>query len=326
MENQLKTIRWGIIGLGSIAHKFAQDLMTVDACELYAVASRSQEKADAFASQYKASKAYSTYAGLANDAQVDAVYIATPHALHKDNTIMCLKKGIAVLCEKPFAMNLEEVLEMITIAKQENVLLMEALWTYFLPHYQYVLKLLEAKTYGKILKMEADFGFYREFDDSARLFKKSLGGGSLLDIGIYPIFGALTMLGIPKRIEAEATFFKNGADSSCDMVFIYDYAKAYLKSTLLKETPTEAIVQCEKGTITLNSRFHEPSSVSISTNGSKETKDFTCDAFGYNYEIAHVNQLLRDGKTESDIMTFEFSKLLIKTLDDVREVIGLNYQ
>jgi len=134
------------------------------------------------------------------------------------------------------------------------------------------------------------------------------------------------MLGIPKRIEAQATFFRNGADSSCDMVFIYNHTKAYLKSTLLKETPTEAIIQCEQGTITLHSRFHEPSSVTISTDGSKKTKDFKCTEFGYNYEIAHVNELIRDGKTESDVMTFEFSKLLIKTLDDVREAIGLKYE
>ena len=326
METQTKTIRWGIIGLGNIAQKFAQDLMTVEGCELYAVASRSQEKADSFASEYNVPKTYSSYEALANDAQVDAVYIATPHSLHKENTILCLEKGIAVLCEKPFAMNLEQVTEMIAVAKAQNVLLMEALWTYFLPHYQYVLKTLENKTYGNFLKMEADFGFYREFDDTKRLFKKSLGGGSLLDIGIYPIFAALSILGIPNNIEARATFFDNGADSSCNMTFHYDnQVKAYLKSTLLEETPTEAIIHCEKGTIKLQSRFHEPTSITIESEKGKETLNFKSDTFGYNYEIAHFNQLIRDGKTESDIMTFEFSELLIKTLDDVRMKIGLEY-
>jgi len=292
METPTKTIRWGIIGLGRIAHKFAQDLMTVEGCELYAVASRSQEKADDFASEFKVPKAYSSYEDLANDTHVDAVYIATPHALHKENTILCLKKGIAVLCEKPFAMNLEEVIEMIAVAKAHNVLLMEALWTYFLPHYQYVLKALENKTYGKILKIEADFGFYREFDDSARLFKKSLGGGSLLDIGIYPIFAALSILGKPKEIEAEATFFENGADSSCDMIFGYDdQTKAYLKSTLLQETPTKAIIHFEKGSITLHSRFHEPTSITMISEKGEETHNFKSETFGYNYEIGHFNQL-----------------------------------
>lgn len=327
METQAKTIRWGIIGLGRIAHKFAHDLQTVKGCELYAVASRSQEKADEFASEFKVPKAYSSYEALANDMHVDAVYIATPHALHKENTILCLKKGIAVLCEKPFAMNHEEVTEMIAVAKAHNVLLMEALWTYFLPHYQYVLKALKNKTYGNILKMEADFGFYREFNDDARLFKKSLGGGSLLDIGIYPIFAALSMLGKPNTIESRATFFDNGADSSCDMVFSYEkQTKAFLKCTLLHETPTKAIIHFEKGSITLHSRFHEPTSVTIDSEQGKETLNFKSETFGYNYEIAHFNQLLRDGKTESDIMTFEFSKLLIKTLDEVRRIIGLKYE
>ncbi|MGM5470118.1 Gfo/Idh/MocA family protein [Flavobacteriaceae bacterium LMO-SS05] len=326
MDGQAKSIRWGIIGLGRIAHKFAQDLRTVEGCELYAVASRSQDKADAFASEFKASKVYNSYEALVNDTQVDAVYIATPHVFHKENTIMCLKHGIAVLCEKPFAMSLEEVTEMTNIAQEQDVLLMEALWTYFLPHYQFVLKTLESKTYGAILKVEADFGFHREFDDTSRLFKKSLGGGSLLDIGIYPIFAALSMLGKPKQIEAQATFYENGVDSSCDMVFHYDnQVKAKLESTLLKQSPTEAVIYCETGTITLHSRFHEPTTITLSTNHSQEIKAFECDTFGYNYEIAHFNQLLRDGKTESDIMTFDFSKLLIHTLDAVRKQIGLTY-
>ena len=327
MEKQHKTIRWGIIGLGRIAHKFAQDLLTVEDCELYAVASRSQDKANAFASEYQVSKTYSSYEALSNDQNIDAVYIATPHVLHKENTVMCLKKGIAVLCEKPFAMNTEEVSEMIKVAKSQNVLLMEALWTYFLPHYQYVLNLLKKKTYGNILKVEASFGFYREFDDNTRLFKKSLGGGSLLDIGIYPIFAALSMMGKPKTIEASATFFKNGADSSCDMTFNYpDKAVANLKSSLLKDLETEAIIHCAKGIIKINRQFHTPTTITITTKDSKETLDFRCDEFGYNYEIAHFNQLLRNGKTESDIMTFEFSKQLIKTLDEVSEIIGLSYK
>ena len=221
-QSQHKIINWGIIGLGNIANKFAKDLLTIENAQLYAVASRSQEKADAFATTYNAIKAYNSYEALVNDTNIDAVYIATPHALHKENTLLCLEKGIAVLCEKPFAMNAEEVNTMISKAKEKNVLLMEALWTYFLPHYQYVLQELTNKTYSHVLKLEADFGFYRKFDGSSRVFNKSLGGGSLLDIGIYPIFAALSSLGIPQDIKANATFYENGADSSCNMVFNYD--------------------------------------------------------------------------------------------------------
>lgn len=325
-SSQTKIINWGIIGLGNIANKFAEDLLTIPDAKLYAVASRSQKKADAFALKYNATKAYDSYEDLAKDSNIDAVYIATPHTLHKENTLLCLEHGIAVLCEKPFAMDAEEVSEMIAKAKQNNVLLMEALWTYFLPHYQFVLKELVNKTYGNLIKLEADFGFYRAFDNSSRLFNKSLGGGSLLDIGIYPIFAALSTLGKPENIEAKATYFENGADSSCDMVFNYsDNKTAYLKSTLLENTATEAIFYCEKGIIKINTMFHMPSTVSLIVNGKEETLDFNYKTIGYNYEILHFNNLIRQGKTESDVMTFEFSKQLIKLLDTVRDSINLHY-
>lgn len=321
-----KVINWGIIGCGNIANKFAKDLLTIENATLYAVASRTQEKADAFALEYSAKKAYASYEALAKDKNIDAVYIATPHALHKENTLLCLEHGIAVLCEKPFAMNSNEVNEMITKAKEKNVLLMEALWTYFLPHYQYVLDLVKTETYGKILKLEADFGFYRAFNNNARLFNKNLGGGSLLDIGIYPIFSALSTLGMPKNIKADATYFENGADSSCRMTFNYENgATALLKSTLVEDTPTEASFYCEKGIIKINSMFHAPSTVTITSNGKNVTKDFGYNTIGYNYETIHFNELLRQGKTESDVMTFDFSKNLIKLLDDVRSIINLHY-
>ncbi|HMQ43274.1 MAG TPA: Gfo/Idh/MocA family oxidoreductase [Mariniflexile sp.] len=325
-QQPLKKIKWGIIGLGAIAHKFATDLLTVNDAELYAVASRNQEKAHAFAEKFVAKKAYGSYEALANDPNLDAVYIATPHALHKENAIMCLKNGIAVLCEKPFAMNAEEVEAMIACAKQHNTLLMEALWTNFLPHYQFVLKQLNNKTYGNILKMESDFGFQRDYDTSARLFNKAMGGGSLLDIGIYPIFAALSTLGLPKNIDAAATFFENGTDATCNMTFTYENnVKAYLKSSLVEVLPTQAIFYCEKAIIKINTMFHMPTTVSIIVDGKEDIKDFGYQTIGYHYEAIHFNQLFRDGKTESDIMTFEFSRNLIKTLDAVRALIKLDY-
>jgi len=323
---QNRNIRWGIIGLGNIAHSFAQDLLTVEGAELYAVASRTQQKANDFAEQFQATQAYNSYEALVNDANVDAIYIATPHSLHKENTLLCLQQGIPVLCEKPFAMNADEVNRMILSAKNNNVLLMEALWTYFLPHYQFVLKTLANNTYGKLLKVEADFGFAGEFNEASRLFKKSLGGGSLLDLGIYPIFVAQSTLGVPDTTAATATFFDNGADSSCSMQFNYNNgATALLKSTLIESTPCEAIFYCERGTIKINREFHCPSSVTLITDQEEKTVDFSCQTNGYNYEITHFNELLRQGKTESDIMTFSFSRELIKTLDIVRKAIGLKY-
>lgn len=324
--SQPKIINWGIIGLGKIANKFASDLSKASGAQLYAVASREQAKADSFASTYNASYAYDSYESLVKDPNVDAVYIATPHSLHKEHSILCLNHKKAVLCEKPFAMNRDEVEEMIAVAQANDVLLMEALWTYFLPHYQKVLELLHSKRMGTITKLEADFGFEPIVDMDSRLFKKSLGGGSLLDIGIYPIFVALSTLGIPLTIDAKATFFDNNADSSCTMIFNYNKGvKAFLKSTLLENTPTEAIIHCDNGTIKINSRFHQPTSVTIIQNGIEEHLDFETDAIGYNYEIEHFSNLVRAGIKESPIMTYDFSRNLMTLLDDIRQIIGLNY-
>lgn len=320
-----KNIRWGIIGLGKIAHKFAQDLERVENCELVAVASRSQDKANVFAEKFKAQLTFNSYEELALCEQVDAVYIATPHSFHREHAILCLKNKKAVLCEKPFAMNADEVEEMIHVAKENDTLLMEALWTYFLPHYRKVLDLVKNETYGRVEKIEADFGFYTPFNEDSRVFQKEVGGGSLLDIGIYPIFAALSTLGTPENIKAKATFFENGVDSSCTMTFQYEASKAVLKSTLLEETPTEATFTCEKAVIKIQSRFHEPSSVTIIQNDKEEALEFPCDTLGYNFEIEHFNELLRNEKTESDIMTFDFSRNLINTLDIVRNHIHLEY-
>jgi predicted dehydrogenase len=324
-NNNTKNIRWGIIGLGKIANKFATDLVTIENIELVAVASRSQQNADEFAAKYNCKKAYNSYLALVNDPEVDAVYIATPHSFHKEHAILCLQHKKAVLCEKPFAMNLQEVTEMITVAKENNVLLMEALWTFFLPHFNYVLEMVKSDKYGKLKEVEADFGFKSKYDVESRLLKKEIGGGSLLDIGIYPIFAALATLGNPDSIEAKATFFETGADSECTIVFNYKEAKATLKSTLLEETPTEAIFTFEKAIIKIHSRFHEPASVTVLENGKEQTTDFDCKTIGYSFEAEHFSQLIREGKKESNIMTFEFSRNLITTLDKVRNSIGLEY-
>lgn len=324
--NTPKTIRWGIIGLGKIANKFAKDIQTVENCQLYAVASRQQEKATSFAKQYNAVKAYDAYETLAADPNIDAVYIATPHSFHKAHAILCMSHKKAVLCEKPLAMNSMEVEEMIGVAKVNNVLFMEALWTYFLPHYQFVLSELKSGKYGDIVKLEADFGFQPKIDMDSRVFKKSLGGGSLLDIGIYPIFAALSTLGNPVDIDAKATFFDNGVDSSCDIIFNYNNGvKAFLKSSLLQQTPTEAIFHCDKGSLKINTRFHQPSTVTVTVNGVETTHDFGYNTIGYSYEMEHFNELLRTHKLESPIMTHSFSRNLMLILDDVRHIINLNY-
>lgn len=326
MTIQNRPVRWGIIGPGRIAHRFAQDLNTIPDADLHAVASRDKARAEVFASQYGATTSYDSYEALADDPLVDAVYIATPHAYHHDHSILCLNHKKAVLCEKPFAMNLGEVQEMIETARSNQTLLMEALWTFFLPHYRKVLELLNDEVIGDIRSIDADFGFVAEWDPGSRVFMKELGGGSLLDIGIYPIFLALTTLGMPDQLEADATFFKNGVDSSCTMQFGYKTDKrARLFCTFLEQTQTAAVITGEKGRLTFHPKFHAPTSFTIEKDGRSEVFDFDVKTNGYSYEIIHFNSLLRQGRTESDVMTFKTSEQLITLLDAVREKIGLNY-
>ncbi|WP_025739409.1 Gfo/Idh/MocA family protein [Aquimarina pacifica] len=324
--NTIKKTKWGIIGCGKIAHKFAQDLSTVPDALLFAVSSRSLEKAKNFGDTYNAVHCYGTYEELSKNSDIDIIYIATPHVFHYENTLMCLRHKKAVLCEKPFAMNRIQVEEMIDTAKNNNVFLMEGLWTYFLPHYQYVLNALESKEFGAVKKIKADFGFAADFNPDERLFNKNLGGGSLLDVGIYPLFAAVSILGYPEKIEAEATLGKTGVDESCTMQLFYkNDVIASLFSSITQKTNTEAIIECEKGTIFIHSKFHEPSHLTIQKNGVSEKINFDTKTHGYSYEIIHAQKMLSQDCKESTIMSFDRSIELISLLDSVRNIIGLHY-
>ncbi|MCG9971779.1 Gfo/Idh/MocA family protein [Christiangramia crocea] len=321
-----KQINWGIIGLGKIANKFATALASVENTKLYAVASRDREKAVVFSEMHNAEVSYGVYKQLMEDEKVDVIYIATPHSLHYDLTMECIKNGKAVLCEKPFAMNIEEAREMVSLARSKKVFLMEALWTMFLPHYQYLLDIIRSGEYGKVRSIKADFGFEAEFDRNKRMFNKSLGGGSLLDIGIYPIFLAYTILGKPERIEASAEFAETGVDAECEMKFLYpEGVQANLHSSFRKKTPTIAEIELEKAVINLHSRFHEPTLVSIIAKGNEKTKDFEVETNGYNFEAAHVNEMLLEGKMESNKWSLDNTLDLMGLLDEVRQEIGLEY-
>ena len=315
------------MGPGKIARKFARDLREVPHAELYAVASRNYGRAEAFGKEYNATKAFGSYEALAGDSDVDAVYIATPHALHKEYSLLCLSRGKAVLCEKPLAMDTTQVKEMTAASKAHHVLLMEAMWTAFLPHFQAAMQQISAGVLGEIISIEADFGFRSPYNPTARLFNKQLGGGSLLDIGIYPLFLSLSILGRPVDMEARATFFENGADSSCHITLLYNNgAKARLFSTLLKETPTVAVIRGSEGTMKIHPRFHESSSFSIEKEGQTKQFNFTKRGEGFVHEIVHFCNLLREGGTESPVMSFDTILQLTGLLDEVREKIGLHYE
>ena len=322
----MKMIRWGIIGLGKIANSFATDMQQVDNSIIYAVASRSQEKANDFGAKYNVAKCYDSYEKLAQDPQVDAIYIATPHVRHAQDALLCLTYNKAVLCEKPFAMNLQEVDSMIAKAKEHNVLLMEALWTRFMPHFKFVKEELESGRYGRVKSLHADFSFKAPVNPDGRLYNKLLGGGSLLDIGIYPVFCALALLGKPESITAKGKIGKTQIDEEIEITFNYKTdTRAFLSSSILKITPTTATLVCDNGIVFLHSRFHQTDKVTTLLNGVKVEHDFSYNAKGYTFEIMHFGDLLRAGKTESPLMSFEFSRMLIQTLDEIRDLIGLHY-
>ncbi len=322
----MKTINWGIIGLGKIANSFAKDLLTVEGCKLYAVASRSIEKAEEFSKTYNAIAHYGSYEELAKDPNVDVIYIATPHVKHYQDTIMCLNHQKAVLCEKPFAMNAKQVEEMISTAKANNCFLMEALWTRMMPHFIFVLEELKSGKYGSIKSLKADFCFEAPFNPKGRLFDKTLGGGALLDVGIYPVFCALAILGKPDEIVAQTKIGETGIDNETSINLKYKGdVIADLNCSIVYKTGSTATIICENGSITLESRFHETDRVTTELDGVKTSHDFKYKAKGYNFEIAHVAQLLREDLTESPLMTFEFSQLIIETLDTIREKIALRY-
>jgi predicted dehydrogenase len=330
MKNQIMmshSYRWGILGLGRIAHKVASDIKHVEGAILYAVASRSLEKAKAFAGDFKAEKAYGSYIDLVKDPEVDIIYVATPHAFHFEHVLLGLQHHKAVLCEKPIAVNVDQLNQMIFEAKRTNSFLMEGLWTNFMPHLKKVYDLTQQETYGKCIKIEADFSFKAEFDAEARLFNKSLGGGALLDIGIYPVYLALKLLGVPQNIKANAQFSKTGVDVSNTIDFEYPSgAVALLSSSFAKSTPSKARVYFERASIEFGSRFHNTDQLTITTEAGEEHLDFHYLPNGFQFEIQHVHDCLERGLTQSLEMPLKASLELLQTLDTIRKQIGLRYR
>lgn len=320
-------IKFGIVGLGKIANKFAQDLITVEGCVLQAVGSRDLSKAKDFAASYKATEYYSSYEEVAADPEVDVIYIATPHVFHFDNTMMCLHAGKAVICEKPFAMNLKEVEIMIKTAKEKKLFLMEALWTRFIPGTLKVMELMDQNSIGEVHSIQANFGYLATTDPSSRLMAKELGGGSLLDIGIYPIFISLLLLGAPIETRSMAQLTTTGIDQHCAMLLKFkNGATAILESSFLAQTSNTAVIYGNKGKITMHTPFHHTEKITVEIHG-KEPYNIEAPLInnGYTHEIKEVKNCLLSGQLESKNMSFQNSRELIKTLDLIRSQIDLTY-
>ena len=321
-------IRWGILACGGIAEKFADDLAYVKDGYLAAVSSRSLEKAQQFAAKYgEKVKAYGSYEAMIQSGEVDVIYIASPHGLHHEHTLLCLNAGIPVLCEKAFAINSKQVAEMIQTSKRKKVYLMEALWTRFHPSIAKLLEILQSGVIGNVVHLMADFGFKAEYIPEARWFNPALTGGSLLDIGIYPLFISKLVLGMPKTIKASATFADTGVDMNCTMITTYESgATATLFSTFAAKTDTTCTIYGTKGKILMHSRFHETKGITLEVEGQApqifETERL---GWGYSYEAEAVQADLRAGKIENDWVSHQHSTEIMALLDEIRRQIGLVY-
>lgn len=325
-----KKIRWGILGCGRIAHKFASDLKRVADAELIAVASRDLARATQFGGEYGVQFIFDDYADLASSPAVDVIYIATPHGFHYEHVMLCLQHRKAILCEKAFALNMLQLEEMIAFARKQKVFLMEAFWTKFLPQYEEVMRVIREGKLGEIKMIHADFGFKAPEPKSQRLYDPELGGGSLLDIGIYPVFLAQSILGKPVEIQAMMTPYDTGVDEQCAITMKFDNgALAILSSTFAVDTPVEAMIAGTSGRIQMRTRFHNVSTTveMISANDTVQKLEVMREeGLGYQFEARHVGDCLRKGLTESPVMSHSDSLLLMETLDRIRQIAGIRYK
>jgi len=327
----MKKIKWGILGCGRIAGKFASDLRLVEDAELVALGSRSMEKARAFAETYPAKNIYGSYEQLAADPDVNAIYIATPHSHHHEHTLLCLQHHKAVLCEKAFAINARQASEMIAAARNKKVFLMEALWSRFLPHFDVVKKMIEGGRIGKLMSMQVNFGFKPADPVPQRLFDPKLGGGTLLDIGIYNVFFVHAFMGIPDEIQAIMKPAPSGVDEQLAVQFRYNDGRvAQLLSSFSSNLGTEADIAGDAGRIRLHNRFYEPStSISYFPDryDSLQSIPFPKEqGWGYQYQVRHVHDCLHQGLTESPVMTLDYSLELMTLMDRIRGIAGIRYE
>lgn len=317
-------VKFGIIGTGSIANAFAMDAKLTDQCELVAVASRNKETADDFARKHHISKSYGSYQDLYDDEDIDAVYIGIPHVFHKEETIKALRGKKAVLCEKPFAMNSNDASEMIEVAREENVLLMEGMWTRFFPAYKKMKSLLA--NIGEIKFIKADFGFDAgsDYPKDGRLLNPDLGGGALFDVGIYPISAVRDVMHVDP-INIYCTQMMN--DQGIDLISTYNYmfkngALACLYSAINVNTQTELFISGTNGTLKLP-RFFCPEELTYTDNeGYAETYHFPIKGQGYTYEIEAFCKAYEIGQLESAIMPLSETLAIMNIIDQIEVKIG----
>ena len=322
-----KPTRWGILGTGSIAKHFARGLRDTPHAELVGIGSRNQTTADDFGEMFSVPLRYPSYKEVANSPEIDAIYISTPHPFHEENTIMCLEAGKPVLCEKPFAINSHEAERMVKTARDNKVFLMEAMWSRYLPVMQHVREWLNQGIIGEVRWVSADFGFRANFDPQSRLFNPELGGGALLDVGIYVTSFASFVLGpYPDKIQTLANLGDTGVDEQNTLLLGYpNGSMAVLSSAVRTGTHHEAKIVGTKGKISIEPPFYRAEKATLTVDDHSEEIELAINGNGYSYEAIEVGNCLNEGLLESPIMPLDETVAIMKILDDARAQWGLTY-
>jgi predicted dehydrogenase len=300
------TVRWGIAATGRMAETFTSDLAHVPDAEVAFVGSRSPGSAADFAGRFGAagSGTYSDLVAAGRDRDVDVIYVATPHPQHHALALASIAAGTPLLVEKAFTATLAGAEEVVAAARAAEVFCMEAMWTRFQPAVGLVRELVAAGEIGDVLTVQADFGIHRDFDPQSRLFDLALGGGSVLDLGVYPISFAQHFLGRPDRVTATGTTFPNGADASAAIQLSYDDGRAAsLTCTLASVTPGRAVLAGTRGSIELQPPFHHPTRIVVRRNGeAADEMERPATGRGYAHQAEEVHRCLAAGLTESPVL------------------------
>lgn len=321
-------VRWGILATGGIAAAFTADLVDLPDAEVVAVASRSEESAKAFAERFGIERAYGEWGALAEDADIDVVYVATPHSAHRAAAGLCLEAGRNVLCEKAFTLNAREAEELVGLARERGSFLMEAMWMYCNPLIRQLKALVDDGAIGEVRSVQADFGLAGPFPPSHRLRDPAQGGGALLDLGVYPVSFAQLLLGEPSDIAARATLSDEGVDLQTGALLSYDSgALASVHCSIIGGTATSASVTGSLGRIDVPYGFFFPDRFVLHRDG-RDPEEFKAEAGPRNslkYEAVEVMRALRAGETESPLVPLDGTLAVMRTMDTVREHVGVRY-
>lgn len=320
-------IRWGILATGGIARAFTNDLV-LNGFNVQAVGSRSQGSADAFAATFGIPNAHPSYEALVADPDVDIIYISTPHPFHAANAALALNAGKHVLIEKPIALNAKEAREIMDLAASKNLLVLEAMWTRFLPHMVRIREIIASGVLGDVHTLIADHTQDLPDDPNHRLNSLELGGGALLDLGIYPISFASELFGKPETILATATFKETGADAQ--VATLFRYPGGQIASTLSASDtkgPNTATILGTEARIDIDEVWYSPTTFRVINSKNEVLESFEAEILGrgMHYEAAEAEQLIQSGLISGIILSTDESVAIMETLDAVREQIGLRY-